>query len=517
MLRWTCRLRNVLERRGSLAEISASRVPEMREAEFVTSESGTFPNEFRWDTFQASCDSLGRCTIFLDHRSASSDRVFPVDENRTAAWTVGSLSWRPLLDFSETGINILWLSSTIFISPILFCTDDGVLHEYTIGFRDRTKDSATQYLVYSLSAFQGGAVHEPSLLPLLFFTHLTAILPIDYFSKLSLQRVQGKLHLCPVDCIIHFLSIISSSNLLQVTSEEKVTTFSLLSDMNADELRVVLSHRFLPTVKLAIDNVGVDATVSLDIIVDSLKDAPHLRAIELPQHFLRAGAAEDLARMREITVKFPRLSVRMGYGDVLPSTLHKISRIHPANEIVATFDWELLEKYQQRPAKVVGSFLHPFLEGQLASESLRVSFECKRGNSKRVADLVASEIILCESKSLCFFNFTEGICKAPHDDIRNFDRIMLWDQGIFPSVVLNCFRKRLEDSVDLRVLPIAIGAVNHGNIYRKATDHVPYDMSIANASVIFRCIKMQSCAGFPGLVQTQETSFRERGRKRSTL
>jgi hypothetical protein len=51
MLRWTCRLRNVLERRDHV-ETFPGPLPEIREAEFVSSGSGTFPDEFRWDTFQ---------------------------------------------------------------------------------------------------------------------------------------------------------------------------------------------------------------------------------------------------------------------------------------------------------------------------------------------------------------------------------------------------------------------------------------------------------------------------------
>jgi hypothetical protein len=513
MLRWTCRLRNVLERRGSLSEIIPSWMPEMREAEFVSSESGTFPDEFRWDAFQESCDSHLHAIIL--------DVVPAVDATTTGDRTFCSLSWQPLLDFSEKGINILWLSSTIFISPMLILPDnDTALHEYMVGFRDRINRSSTQYFVYSLSAFQGGEVREPSLLPWLFFAHLPATLQVDYFSDLWLHRVTNKLHLCPVDCIIHFLSIMSNSDLRHVTTNEKVTIFRLSNCyINADEIGVILSHKFHPTVKLEIDGTGVDATVSLDIMVDCLKNVPHLRAIELPQHLLRAGTAEDSARIEEITIKFPCLSVTMGYGHVSPQALLKISRIHPANEIIASLDWEFLEKNQQRPAKAVGSFLRPLLDGQLTSETLRGTFVRERGKdySNRVSDLVASEMISCESKSLCFFTLTERIRNESGDDIWNFDRIKHWDQVIFPTVVLNYFRKRASHPLDLRVLPMAIGAVNHGNIYRKATDHVPYDMSIANAGVIFRCVKTQSRSGFPDFkyVQAHNTSFCLCGRKRS--
>jgi hypothetical protein len=266
MLRWTCRLRNVLETRDHV-ETFPGPLPEIREAEFVSSGSGTFPDEFRWDTFQATYDRLSRCAIYLDSSVTRTSRP---------------LFWQEHLRFSASFINILWLSSTIFISPIMFCSNDTALHEYRIVFHDRPDWwSSTQVLVYSLSAFQAEEVREPSLLPLLFLTHLTATLAADYFSELYLQREKNKLHFCPVDGIILFLSIMSSSDIqLQVTPEEMETTFGLsYSDVNADELRLILSHHFRPTAKLAIDSTGVDATVSLDIMVDSLKKFPHLRAI----------------------------------------------------------------------------------------------------------------------------------------------------------------------------------------------------------------------------------------------
>jgi hypothetical protein len=165
--------------------------------------------------------------IFLDG-FVSSDRLAPaVDATSTAGRTVCPFSWEPPSDFSESRINILWLSSTIFISPILFCTHHDVLPDYTIGFQDRSKDSFTPCRVYSLSAFQGGVVREPSLLPLLFLEHLTATLPVDYFSNLFLRRIRNKLQFCPIDCIVRFLSIMSSSDLREVTHEERETTFEL--------------------------------------------------------------------------------------------------------------------------------------------------------------------------------------------------------------------------------------------------------------------------------------------------
>jgi hypothetical protein len=147
--------------------------------------------------------------------------------------------------------------------------------------------------------------------------------------------------------------------------------------------------------------------------------------------------------MREATINFPCLSVKMGYGDISPEAFHKISTIHPANEIIASFHWDLMERRQQHPAKVVSSLFHPFLEGQLAVDSLQVTFVrvCGKDYSNRISDLVASEMISCKSKSLCFFNCTQIVCNIPLNESWNIDRIIQWDRGIFPSVVLNYFLK----------------------------------------------------------------------------
>jgi hypothetical protein len=80
----------------------------------------------------------------------------------------------------------------------------------------------------------------------------------------------------------------------------------------------MLCHHFRPTVKLASDSTGVDGTVSLDIIVDYLKMLP-ICVLLNSRNILCMGTCEDSA-------------VRLGYGDV-SQALHKISTIHPANEI----------------------------------------------------------------------------------------------------------------------------------------------------------------------------------------
>jgi hypothetical protein len=57
---------------------------------------------------------------------------------------------------------------------------------------------------------------------------------------------------------------------------------------------------------------------------------------------------------------------------------------------------------------------------------------------------------------------------------------------------------------------MASGAVNPGNVYRKATDHVPYDMRMANTGV-----NQDAIVVLGSLVMIKLASFRLCGRKRS--
>jgi hypothetical protein len=59
-------------------------------------------------------------------------------------------------------------------------------------------------------------------------------------------------------------------------------------------------------------------------------------------------------------------------------------------------------------------------------------------------------------------------------------------------VVLNLCEQQLTNALNELLLPMAVRAVNLGIVYRKATDHIPFDMNTANATSIFHIIKTEA-------------------------
>jgi hypothetical protein len=512
-----------LERHGVLvlSQEDQARLSTMKDVEFVSSESGVFPDEFRWDTFKGCLDRPYGCEVSLwADTYEHSDRLFAAfDPNDATIQSIRSLSGHAVTDFTKGDISIVWLSSTVFISPIQFTTFyyKGLVMDYDVCFQTRTKVSSTQCYVHSLSG-PDGAMQEPSLLPLLFMSHLAATLPVDYFSSLWLQRHQDQFQLCPVDFIISFLSIMSDNDTRSSSSEKQGTTFALFAWVTADELPVIMSYHFDPTVTLAFYDQFLDSSVTLETMMNCLKNAPHLRSIVIPGQLFRACPAEDSAKVLEISVKNPFLSWRTWNATLSPQAFHAILKTYPPTDIIVSFDDSFWEKGVRRGLKLISSFFHPFLDGRLATEGIEIRFgyfhRFSGDSLDRLVERIVSEMVACKSKALCTFKVSLSKFRKIQRGYYTFDRIMRWDQVIFPSVVLNYFRKRVAHSMDVRVLPMAIVAINHGNLYRKTTDHIPCDMRLANASAIFCSIKTRSRTGFPGYDQAHEKSFRLFGRKR---
>jgi hypothetical protein len=69
------------------------------------------------------------------------------------------------------------------------------------------------------------------------------------------------------------------------------------------------------------------------------------------------------------------------------------------------------------------------------------------------------------------------------------DRILAWDEGNIPCLVLNSHTKRLT-SPTCPIIQFALRAVNQGIVYCKTTEHAPCDTRIANAWLMFRLVKL---------------------------
>jgi hypothetical protein len=547
MLRWTCRLRDALERRGfQVDRYALPRIAEMREAELV-SMNGVFPSDFRWETLVSRVRNRQNIPGLRVYSGGGFQMwggrprltFRDIDPHCPVSMLVRSFSGQPVEDSQQHKIDVLWLSASVFISCFQI-TDvingPGPMYRYLFNYEASFSYNAGMtrqtFFASSLSIVEGDGRREPSPLSLAFFQHVTALLPADYFNEISLRRRIPQI--CPVDYLILFLSIIPH-NRAPTTQKKADSPVRVVlhgeRTITRDEFHQILSHQFHPVVQLSFDYSPFDESVSHTAFNDLLRDALYLRAVKLPRGLVRTDSGRDgrLGDFVKIDLKTPDLWIQCSCSAKSPKWLHATAKHHNAKDINLTFSRQSGSWTRAQRLEFLQPFVNLFMDSDSSLENVCLIFDCHifasegvqdeeqacNGNPEQkrtkkinqVALMVASEIPACNSRNLCVFNSYIGDGTSKRIDWR-CNHVEWWDKAIIPVLVLNFHRKRLTNPVGA-VIQLALRAVNQGVVYRKTTDHLPCDASIANAGLIF-CIVKQQAQGHAGF----DYSRRSRGDKR---
>jgi hypothetical protein len=492
MLRWTCRLRTAFEERGFLlSDADSVLLSKINEAEFVDPKQA-FPHEFRWETF---CSSFrygpyyGDRAVTLEYPSADAvDRrgLVPAVNTRSPTSPYGM----PINNLGKRDIDVLWLSPTVFISVVKFLIANQMIHDYevTVG--------CTTCFITQLPAFDQVAFEKPSSLPIFFFQHLA---PSAHCLTFARNRFHPKR--LPESYMGSLFTVFPTGKRIVLNGP-----------INSDELRVVLSLPFHQLDTLSFSDDPLDDSVSLDVLMELLKTAHDLHRIELPWQMFY-DESEELEDVRlKIKVDSPALSMTYEFkASPTYNALNAISRIHQAGDSTR-FHIHVDGLWEGENVALATSVVHPFLDGLVTLENLQIQFRDEETDGRpepnvvhQVIQALASAMISCRSKHLCHFNvsfsmydfdkFDKDDDDDDYDDYDdnyiewNINKIRQWDATIFPQLALNWCSKKLTQAPDLRLL---ISAINQGILYRKTTDHIPFNMNIANASVIFDRIKTEA-------------------------
>jgi hypothetical protein len=493
MLKWTCRFRDMLERRGF--DVSIARpypLWKIREAEF---DNDSFPDSFRWDTLRGClCD--GASASLLIDPSQASGLVPPIylylnDRQEREAQSIRQLCGSPVAYFDRQDIDVLWLSPSVFISAINFelPLPGGTgypkqAHDYAVRLT-RENGESFLYYAYSLSLFEGHGFAAPSPLPMKLLRHVAANLQAGYFNLLELgPNFERRDEPLPVECLLHFVAIVPCTP-MSPSEQTDVIHLKIHTKMNQDDLQEIYSHRFHPSVELTFSGTGLthpfDESVPLSVFLDLTRQCQHLRAVNLPRHFV---STEHVHPKHPRTVfdamfKSPRMTLfaRPNYcwGTFSHVMLHQIASGLGSTEIKITVD------HSRRR----GDYLHLCIQPFLREDSILERFVIELLTDINQSSL--KTITECHSRSLCYFE----VSLAPSKGKRTSGHLESWDKVLFPRLSLNYYRKHLTQRVSGGAIPLAIKAVNMGNVYSKTTAQVPFDMSTANAGLIFRFLKCE--------------------------
>jgi hypothetical protein len=491
MVKWTCRLRDLFESKGyqtQTYEGYSKRKRQIREAEFV---DGDFPEQFRWDTFKQCCEQKNCDYILFNRDSVVRDAdacLVPVfDSYSPESQHIRSICGLPITCLLQRKIDIFRISPTVFISGGRFVLEGVHLQDFEVWFNVTDCFSCR---IYTLSAFGEGEQEPCSSLAMRFFRHLIAPLPANYFPQLTLRvPCPDVAKRFPLD---DFLSIIPhdaprpppcNADIPWTSFELSLRDFFKKNDgINQNELRAVFSHKFHPVVKMSFRGCRFDPSISFDVFCDLLRQARFLRAVVLPAHLMWAKGEPKLS-FKRIILKSQDLTASLhevvGTLGISHELLHTFVTRHHVADIRMEFPEDFLERETNRMK--LQACIKPFFWWNSNLEQLTIQFDGPRDlDHGRLENVVAA----CLSRNLCFFNVSFNFCTIDG----SLDRVQSWDHGVFPQLSVNYWRN---NNLKKAAAPIslAVRAINQGLIYRKTTDHVPYDASIAFAGVIFCVVR----------------------------
>jgi hypothetical protein len=483
MFRWSCRLRDVIESKsfqfvGATATRVVAQFSSFREVKFSSRDATFLADLPRWEKFLECYPRAARRASFYGAGYHADDKtsVPALDHDSWASRDAWAECGEPLTNLKRQKFDVLWLSTKIFISTLEFVKDDKVLSDFRVSAAGGELDEFFHFFAYRLSSFEDDVSDQPSSVVFEFLRTLASTLPATYFKQLHL--VWNSRERVPSDFLSQFLAIIPHDARLTSIKGEEWTRIILRGDINCDDVRLALSHPFHPTTELSLKSTTFDESVSLGDFFMRLRKSSYLRAIELPSDLIEANDSGDSLSFNELIFKSSRQTIRYT-GQVSCAMLRTISTFLLVNDLVVDFhrvtDLSMIRK----------SYFDSCFHGISTLERLVFCLPLwDREQTEAVTKALSETVSSFGPTSLCFFNF---LC-----DGEPVSRVKRLDEALFPSIALNWYHKLVRKQLESNLIPLAVKAVNNGSVYQKTTDHVPFDMSIANAGVIFRMVREES-------------------------
>jgi hypothetical protein len=499
MLRWTCRLRDVLERNYWVEHFRRQQISEMREAEFYrvdTNETTTIPDGLDWDALTRwyKHDELDSSVTLYNPNEVGSG---PILDN----FLVKTRSGLPIVDHGNLAIEVLWLSPNAFLSSFdfeVYSRERGTERLFDFEVTLFPLDSTMNISVirsYSLATFEvepGGMLIQPTTeMSLKVLRRLTASLSAGYFDRVLLKRSS---HRFPTDCFADFLAV-NEPNVSSPCEEWNTNPLFRVDDaVNERELQAILSYPIHPNVFLTI--CECHESLSAERVNALLLQHEHVRSIGLPSTVSDTEDPEETLPCDSITFESVKRSICFN-GEILKTSIAEISKSHGITHTKVNLgSYNVHVEEEERIQSKLRAVLHHFLSETSEMPRLTVRFTYFKHwpDLKEILTFYPTLSMPCRSKKLIYLDifFEEWTNQSPRV---NMDCIENWDRMVAPALAVNYSREFIKAPLTQGLISQAIQRVNLGNVYQQVTKRKPCTLRPANAGVIFHLIQgFASCA-----------------------
>jgi hypothetical protein len=513
-LLWTSRLFDALEKRVYWIKSKPYERSNLREAEIVPScAGGIFPNGFDWKilTKHLSCQS-GAIQFYQENTWFRPDRE-KYGRFTEYWWSTGRYQLGEQVVESDD-FHVLWLSPSVFISPWWFemFTDvigraagwDSFL-DFRFEVRVRDTKETFQFYAYSLSTFEDKHVpprqHLVPPLALQLFQHVCESLPKDYFSEIVFEK--GTHHFPSENFVPFFAGLrlqVEDDSASRPRTKVRFRGDEWHQQVTREDLKI-LAGLYHPKVDLSFNVLRQSSSISdLSKFLQGSSPPGYLAVRRLNENIYNGVPGHDHCPVTELFLESPALkfSFRACYSPCSRNSLLEILKTHQIRALKVVIPWFIWRDDRENDRESIVLLLLLLLEEDSLLERLTVVVDYNNDsreswNFPRLVMWWAEGTTPCKSKNLrvCHVSFRGYNIHAREYDRRKspLQGIKRWDEVMAPALVLNFYRNVVSSPVTSGIVPVAVQSINAGNVYQKTTNHIPYDVRIANSGLIFQIVR----------------------------
>jgi hypothetical protein len=409
--------------------------------------------------------------------------------------------------------NVLWLSPTVFISPLVLEVNWVVASDYCVRLllsRDAKISRDANFQVYSISTFvEGAQQQDQSPLPFAFLRPMIKKLPVDFFSSICLEWDGRERDISSSICL-EFLTIFPSSSTEKQSFHQRRdrTRCTFESPLNKQQSCAILSSPLLADNDLCLDRTdssfgfGKNSTHTIPAWNAALRESRTLRHVDLPSELTDAvWDKNDVPFTTNSCIE----SVTMSLQGCHRGLTFFLDGIATNDGIKCVNIWHSTWSQVDLPA--ISYLLSKVLPGHPSLKKVFLAVKGEAPDLDRFLPFFTEWRAAAKRINLVHFSIIHQNWSVPVLPVLPSPLFQKWwDKNMVPTLAMNWYKNEQQkskmshqmvssDSIQVPSnLSLQVRGVNRGNVYRMVTEMVAIsDPATANAGLLFQMLRHSIC------------------------